>query len=110
MGWASGAELAARVWEAITPLVKDADPAEVRRVAADIVDAFEDADCDTLEEIDGPLGDVAHLREFALSHGAPADPREGEEIVIATGQYRERFRFDGRRWGYADSWTVEEGA
>jgi hypothetical protein len=49
MGWASGSELAEKVWNA----VKKHIPKEHRKeVAGRIVDAFEAEDCDTMYEAD----------------------------------------------------------
>lgn len=61
MGWASGSELAERVWDA----VKDRLPEEYRRAAArEIVHAFENMDCDTIREAD-ELWKAAHSRAKA---------------------------------------------
>jgi hypothetical protein len=47
MGWASGSELAEEVWE----LVREYIPKRKReQVAKDLVNIFEDHDCDTMEE------------------------------------------------------------
>lgn len=59
MGWGSGSELAEEVWSIVKPYIP---PAERRQVAKDIVSAFEDQDCDTLQEAeelwqDAGLGD-----------------------------------------------------
>jgi len=47
MGWASGSELAESVWS----LVRDHIPQRRRKeVALDLIDLFENMDCDTIEE------------------------------------------------------------
>ena len=56
MGWSAGRHLADRVWRAI----KDAVPeSELDRVCQAIAEAFLDLDCDTLDELDNPIGDAA---------------------------------------------------
>lgn len=47
MGWASGSELAEEVWEAARPHISKKNR---QKVANAIIDAFEDRDCDTMDE------------------------------------------------------------
>lgn len=51
MGWASGSDVAYTIIEAIKKNVKDDEAREKIYVA--LIDAFEDADCDTLYELRG---------------------------------------------------------
>ena len=47
MSWAGGSYLAEEVWNVVRPLV----PAQKRRAAArEIIELFEDEDCDTIDE------------------------------------------------------------
>jgi hypothetical protein len=48
MGWASGSILAERIWKEIIEIYTPVDDWPI--VAIKLVDFFEDADCDTLEE------------------------------------------------------------
>ena len=62
MGWGSGSELAESVWKAVRAFV----PVEERRkVAVSIVRAFEDHDCDTLDEAETLIAD-ADLPEYRI--------------------------------------------
>lgn len=47
MGWSGGSEIAAKVWSAVRPHIPQRDK---EFVARQIIDAFEDADCDTMSE------------------------------------------------------------
>lgn len=49
MGWASGSELAERVWDRIENKLKEEDKPQV---ALDILEEFEEEDCDTMYECD----------------------------------------------------------
>lgn len=73
MGWASGSEIAA----AIVKEAKKAIPDKKKRSKfyARLIDIFENADCDTLDEATGidKLFDV----EFDIKH--PPDPEFDEE-------------------------------
>ena len=47
MGWGSGSCLAEKVWQIVSPYL----PEELKpKIAKRICEAFEDMDCDTLEE------------------------------------------------------------
>jgi len=96
MGWGSGAELACDVWEAVEPHLSDEAKESVARK---IVSAFEDADCDTLEEISGMLGAVAN-RSTHEGYGAPKDPEDGQTY---TTEHKEIYRFSEvtGRWEWA---------
>ena len=60
MGWASGSELAEDVWTIVRALI----PMEERReTAVSIVRAFENHDCDTLDEAETLVAD-ADLPEY----------------------------------------------
>ena len=61
MGWASGSELAEDVWDVVRPFI----PMEERKkVARSIVQAFENRDCDTLDEAETLIAD-AGLPEYS---------------------------------------------
>jgi hypothetical protein len=94
MGWASGGELADRIWAAVEPWSHGRPKAEIDAFAALLVDAFEEMDCDVLEECDNPIGDVAN-RQRHERYGAPKDPEVGGEY---TDRWKDQYRFDGRRW------------
>lgn len=51
MGWASGSDIARRIVSAIKENVKDELVRE--KLYVTLIDAFEDADCDTLYEVIG---------------------------------------------------------
>ena len=62
MGWASGSDLAESVWKAVRIFV----PVKERKtVAVSIVRAFEDHDCDTLDEAATLIAD-ADLPEYRI--------------------------------------------
>jgi hypothetical protein len=62
MGWASGSDLAESVWKAVRIFV----PVKERKtVAVSIVRAFEDHDCDTLDEAETLIADAA-LPEYRI--------------------------------------------
>ena len=66
MGWASRSELAEEIWDVVRSLI----PVETRRkVARLIVRAFEDRDCDTLDEAETLIAD-ADLLEYRSSDTA----------------------------------------
>jgi len=48
MGWASGSELAEDVWDAVQRFIPQGEPR--RKVAREIIELFEDRDCDTIDE------------------------------------------------------------
>jgi hypothetical protein len=61
MGWSRGSEIAAEVWD----LVKEFVPTKKRKsIAKQIVDLFEDNDCDTMYEAED-LMEAAGLTELA---------------------------------------------
>lgn len=91
MGWSSGAKLAERIWAAVEQHI----PADkVDEVAAAIVDAFVGYDCDTLQEVNGPVGTAASRRDHAR-WGAPPNPRAGDTYTYGSAV---TYQFDGRRW------------
>lgn len=47
MGWASGSQLAGEVWDIVRPYIQTEHK---RTVAQELIKAFEDHDCDTLDE------------------------------------------------------------
>lgn len=55
MGWASGSELAERVWGDVRKYIPDT---ERQAVANNVIDAFEDMDCDTMEECEQLMQDA----------------------------------------------------
>ncbi len=59
MGWASGSELASEIVKAIKVEIPDAK--RRKRIYKKIITAFENADCDTLDECEGedPAFDAA---------------------------------------------------
>jgi hypothetical protein len=60
MGWSRGSEIAAEVWD----LVKEFVPPKKRKsIAKQIVDLFEDNDCDTMYEAED-LVEAAGLSEL----------------------------------------------
>lgn len=98
MGWASGSGLADDVWKAITPLLEGQAEDVIQRVAVGIVAAFENHDCDTLQECDGPIGDAANRHDFEL-YGAPPNPQRGDRFTLpGDGVYE----FDGARWRFRE--------
>jgi hypothetical protein len=61
MGWSRGSEIAAEVWD----LVKEFVPPKKRKsIAKQIVDLFEDNDCDTMYEAED-LMEAAGMAELA---------------------------------------------
>lgn len=90
MGWSSGNHLADRVWSAIKDAIPEARRDEACRA---IAEAFMDQDCDTLDELDNPIGDAAS-RIHAELRGAPRTPLPGDVFTDRRGT----LRFDGRRW------------
>lgn len=56
MGWASGSELAENIWNLIKPNIPKKKRAEI---AVELVQLFEDADCDTICEVT-ELCEIAH--------------------------------------------------
>lgn len=55
MGWASGSELAEIVWDATRPYIHEKD----RKIVANaVIDAFEDKDCDTMDECEQLMKDA----------------------------------------------------
>lgn len=61
MGWASGSELAETTWD----LVREHIPARKRKqVARDFIDAFEQADCDTMDECDQLVVDAGLENQY----------------------------------------------
>ena len=95
MGWSSGSSLAEDVWSAITPILNGASHQTVDDVARKLVAAFEDRDCDTLEEVEGPIGDMSNRMNWECE-GAPKNPKTGD-IFTEPGP-GESVRFDGKRW------------
>lgn len=55
MGWASGSSLAEEVWDAVRPKLRNTDRKEVANA---IIDAFEDMDCDTMDECEQLMEDA----------------------------------------------------
>ena len=55
MGWASGSSLAEEVWDVTRPYVRDQDR---KNVANAIIDAFENMDCDTMDECEQLMDDA----------------------------------------------------
>lgn len=55
MGWASGSELAERVWGEVREFIPDD---KRKNVANEIIDAFEDMDCDTIDECEQLVKDA----------------------------------------------------
>jgi hypothetical protein len=49
MGWSGGSELAGKIWDAVKAYLPEDKKGEI---AFTIVDAFEDEDCDTMQETD----------------------------------------------------------
>lgn len=101
MGWASGGDLADDVWKAIEPLRALASPEVLEQVARDLVEAFEDQDCDTLEECQGLLGHIANRMGFEQL-GAPRTPVEGDTFQDGEDAYT----FNGQRWRPNDARTA----
>lgn len=91
MGWASGAGLAKKVWKAVAPYIP---PAKVGVVAAELASAFRALDCDTLSEIDGPIGWADEHAQFVRWYRAPRSPKDGDQF-IGDG---ELYQWNGRRW------------
>lgn len=62
MGWASGSELAERVWDDVRTCI----PSEIdRRTAAKrVIEAFEDMDCDTIGECEQLVKDAGLEAEY----------------------------------------------
>lgn len=56
MGWAAGSELADAVWNTIK---KDIRESRRKKIAQKLIEAFQDQDCDMLEET--RLWDIAEL-------------------------------------------------
>jgi len=57
MGWCSGGELFAKVWGSVRDHLH---PGDLERVCKEIIDAFEDMDCDTIaESVSGDWPEVA---------------------------------------------------
>ena len=95
MGWSSGSEVAEGVWKAIEPLLEGASEEKVEQVARELAELFRDHDCDTLHEVEGPLGDAACRIGLEKWFYAPRHPQVGDEFVTA---YDETYVFNGRRW------------
>ena len=55
MGWTSGGGLAADVWDAVRDAIP---PSKRRKCARRIILAFEDEDCDTLDECEDLIADA----------------------------------------------------
>lgn len=55
MGWARGSILAEEVWDAVRPKLKESDR---KNVANKIIDAFENMDCDTMDECEQLMDDA----------------------------------------------------
>jgi hypothetical protein len=91
MGWASGADLAEEVWKAVEGHIP---PEKVREVAEKIAAVFRKRDCDTLQEIEGPIGWADQHESFVRWFKAPKNPKAGHEIR-ADG---ELYRWNGARW------------
>lgn len=91
MGWGSGSTIAAEVWGAIAPLLEGQPPEKIRAVARELVLVFERGDCDTLEEVNGPIGYEACARRLE-SGGAPERPElfetfdDGEAVHVWNGE------------------------
>ena len=94
MGWASGSALAEDIWRIVEG---DIDEKRHAVVAAMLVGLFEDMDCDTLEEVEGPIGDAANLR----AHGGTGAPMAIDGATY-TDKRGDAYRFDGKRWQYGE--------
>lgn len=55
MGWASGSELAEKLWEGVREFVPEEDRGVVAKF---FIDAFEDQDCDTIYECEQLVKDA----------------------------------------------------
>lgn len=49
MGWASGSSLAEDVWNIVRSYIPETDR---KKIVMELVDRFEDDDCDTLQEVE----------------------------------------------------------
>jgi len=47
MGWASGSEIAEKVWKVVSKVIPEKDK---KRIARKLITIFENADCDTMYE------------------------------------------------------------
>ena len=96
MGWSGGSELAECIWDAVK---EELSPETAEKLARVIVVEFEKMDCDTMEEVAGPIGDIAN-RMHKERRGAPANAAEGD--VWTDDRWDETYRFDGSRWQWCD--------
>ena len=55
MGWASGSELAEKVWGLFRPFIQEKDR---KKVAKRLIVLFENEDCDTLDECEQLMFDA----------------------------------------------------
>ncbi len=93
MGWSSGSDLAERIEEAISHHCPDLTAEALDALGRKLAEAFEDHDCDTLDECPGFIG-TAHNRRMLESAGAPTSPSVGDVFIY----WGDIYRFTGTRW------------
>jgi len=93
MGWASGSELADRIEKALAPLLARMTAEEILSLGEQLAGAFQDMDCDTLQECEGIIG-AADMRLDMHRGGAPLRPEAGARFKY----WGDWYVFDGTRW------------
>jgi len=91
MGWASGSDLAEEIWKIVGKHIPEK---KHQKVAEKLLKAFENMDCDTMQEVSGPIGDAANRGYFHRWHNTPLRPEEG---ATCEGD-GEHWVFDGSQW------------
>lgn len=71
MGWASGSELAEEIWDIVRPYIPNGDQGR-KLIARDIIEAFENHDCDTMDECE-QLQEDAQLPQTCWDCGEEFD-------------------------------------
>lgn len=61
MGWAGGSELAERLWLLVREHIESDD--DRRKIALEFIDAFEDEDCDTIDEAENLCADAGKVAD-----------------------------------------------
>lgn len=74
MGWSSGVDVFRSSWEALRPFI-----AKGRRVtaAAELIQVFQEADCDNLDELEGKWPEFDDALRLAYGRRQPPPGRSG---------------------------------
>lgn len=83
MGWSTGSEIFSRIMTVLNDTVEDLDSRE--KIYLELIPIFEDADCDTMDELFGE--DEAYDNAYRKLHKGEDDYAEYEDVDDITEVY-----------------------